>query len=183
MKSIYLLLLLFCNLSFAQKFIINETGLKSESDSDKNFVVINSDLDSITLYNKTIEYINRTYKNPEKVIKGNVQDKYIRVDTYSPNVTRFKGMYPQNISIDFNIEFEFKKGKVKHTYSNINYKTDNGQNFDIKRSDRKMSWTWYFLYTNKGELKNVDQKNDIENYFNQLLNNYIQTISSKNTNW
>ena len=82
-KSLFTLSLLFSISLFSQELTVTPDGLRDASNNDKSYVVINtSDKTAEQNYNNAIKYINKTYKNPNEVIKSDVKSEYLKFETY-----------------------------------------------------------------------------------------------------
>ena len=76
-KSLFTLTLLFSISLFSQELTVTPDGLRDASNNDKSYVVINTpDKTAEQNYNNVLKYINKTYKNPKEVIKGDISFEY-----------------------------------------------------------------------------------------------------------
>lgn len=70
------------------------------------------------LYKQTLNWIQETYKNPEKVLKANVENEKIRIDGIKMNAWFYKGM---GTTIWYDVEYsfyiEFKDNKMRLSFS------------------------------------------------------------------
>ncbi|MDV4024434.1 hypothetical protein CMT52_08815 [Elizabethkingia anophelis] len=131
------------------------------------------------IYNKTLEWINRTYKNPDKVILSKIENNYIRIEGASNNIYVLNALGSENpTDSKYQLEISFKDGK---------YKLDI---IELKYLAPQVGWTnipFDFFYKKDGELKSMFKfTNKIPTYFNSLnknLYNYISGTGSKNDNW
>ena len=181
-KLFFTTLLMVTSLSFSQKFEVIPTGLKDSDDKSKSFLIIQAEGKTANeLYNEAIKYINKNYKNPEEVIKGNVNGEYLRFNTYAPN---FIVLNNSGAKIPFNTkyttELSFKDGRVK--YEIINLEIVNDSKYNLNFTGGGLS---YFIYNKKGELKREKEKESIESYFNQNIENLKNSLSGKSNddNW
>ncbi|MCT4135074.1 DUF4468 domain-containing protein [Elizabethkingia anophelis] len=111
MKKLFTILSTIAYISlFSQgtQFLINDDGLS------KYVVTEVNNYKKEDLYNKTIEWINRYYKNPKEVIKGTIINDYIRIEGYSDNAFRRPAIGGVvNNPLKYQIEVSFKDGKYK----------------------------------------------------------------------
>jgi len=170
MKKITLICLIVFNLHVnAQKWSVNPEGLKDSNDSTKTYVVLTIDNKSAKdLYSETLKYISKNYQNPDEVIKGKIENEYLKFVTYDSKFTELKVGYnkiPWNAS--YTIELNFKDGKVK--YEIIELEIKNESNYTLAFQGSGMS---FYIYKKNGELKMPDAKVNIEDYSTNKLHLY-----------
>jgi hypothetical protein len=72
------------------------------------------------------KYIQKAYKNPEKVLKGQVEGEYISFVTFAPAVVQVKaGLSKATFNTEFTTTIEFKEGKMKISFASIEWKMEN----------------------------------------------------------
>jgi hypothetical protein len=98
------------NLSFAQDstFLFTKDGFT-------DFVVTPVDgKNKSVLYNKALDWISVTYKNPNVVIKAKIENEYIRFEGSNNNMLCIKTLGIKNCELaNYQIEVSFKDGKYK----------------------------------------------------------------------
>ena len=158
---------------FSQKFNVTPDGLRSNSDLEKKYLVIECKGKSSTqLYDDMIKYINKEYKNPDKVIKGKSEGEYLKFDTYNPNMFTYNNSGVKvPISANYTTELSFKDGKVKFEIISLLMKS-NKYNMSVLFSGGMLAG--YIIYKKNGKLFKEAAKNDIESYFNS----YVSSLSS-----
>jgi len=138
------------------------------------YVVVEADSASIEqMYNRTIEWINITYKNPEKVILSKVEDKYIRIEGFGTvGSTSTLGM---TIPIDafYGITFEFKENKAKFELTSLR-SAPSAQLPSINMTPNKDD-----IYKKNGKIRGniAGYYRDMLNYFNGLATDYESYIN------
>jgi hypothetical protein len=188
-KKITLLLLFVITISYSQEksFKYDIKGLQpsylvSEIDS----------LNQIELFNKTINWIKETYKNPDKVIKTTIENKKIRFTGSAGNFLsiRFLGTNKPLLT-RYTIEISFKDGKYKFSPINLEY---------YQTASQYSSGGWMPVglsngtgyYKKKGKLRKMFREfpKDIPKLFNGLeasLKIYLlkenKTIKSTEDDW
>ncbi len=179
MKKIIILLLLFLTkIGFAQ-----ETEFKLTKEGFTDFVVIDCQNKSQSeLYRKTLDWINVTYHTPSEVIKGQIENDYIRIEGFANHVI--------SSGTKYQIEISFKDGKYKFDIIKIEFYSDMdylsvGQpywkEFDIVDTKR-------FVDGNGQIIRKAKVWNRVTNYFNNLnssLKDFISSeqIPSKKKDW
>jgi hypothetical protein len=132
------------------------------------------------LYNKTIDWINITYKNPKEVIKAQIENDYIRIEGISSNML-CKKILLSNICENgrYQIEISFKDGKYKfdvillESYVNASQYNSGGWH-PVGLTNTS------YAYKESGELRNTFKSypEEIESTFNSLNNELKKTLES-----
>ena len=170
MRKLILLLTLFTiTLNFAQDnkfFQLDKNGIS-------DFVV--TEVPGKTkeeLYNQTLNWINKTYKNPDKVILGKVENDYIRIEGYSDNIYVLNTFGSENrTDSKYQIEISFKDGKYKFDVIELKYIASGYGWLDIPFSN---------FYKKDGEKKAMFKFSDkIPQYFNDLNKSLLNYIEGK----
>jgi hypothetical protein len=66
------------------------------------------------LYNKALNWVQTTYKNPESVLKSKIENESIRVDGFSSSAWFYKSMGISNYyDMEYSIEVSFKDGRYR----------------------------------------------------------------------
>ena len=179
MKKIIILTLIAFTLNInAQKWNVQPNGLRDAVDITKTFVVITIENKAAKqLYEETLKYINKNYKNAKEVIKGNIENEYLKFVSYDPKFTELKvgwNKIPWNTK--YTVELNFKDGKVK--YEIIELEIYNDGNYPLSFQGSGMS---FYIYKKNGELKMPDAKTNIEDYFNNKTKSLSDFLQGKIT--
>ncbi len=179
MKKIIFIALIALNFQVnAQNYKVKPEGLINAIDSTKTYVVLPIENKTAkVLYEETLKYINKNYKNPEEVIKGKVENEYLKIVTYEPKFTELKVGYnriPWNIK--YIVELNFKDGKVKYEVIEIEIK--NEADYTLLFQGSGMS---FYIYKKNRELKMPDAKTNIEEYFNNKIKSLSEFLQGKTT--
>ena len=178
MKNILVpIAILISSFSFAQdipKLKLSPTGVEA--------IVVNVDtLKADYLYKKAINWVQESYKNPDKVLKYKIENEKIRIDGFATNAWWYKTLgMKMNYNMDYSIEVSFKDGKYRFEFIVGQFYTDGGQKF-------LANYTSFFK--SSGEVKGVysDAVPSLEETMNNLLlsfHNYINGLKSKkDSNW
>ena len=165
-----LLLLLFSTSLFSQELTVTPDGLRDASNIVKSYVVINTPNKTAEQnYNNVLKYINKTYNNPKEVIKKNIPFEYLKYDTF---VTDFlivkKGIAKISNDAKFSIEISFRDDKVKLEVTSL--KIYNKSAYEVLFSGSSL--TAFTIYNKKKtKLRLPETKEDIEVYFNNIIDN------------
>lgn len=181
-----LLLIVTCllNFSYAQEIEVTPNGILSK-DTGKSFVVMSIENKSASdLYNSMIRWINKEYKNPQKVIKGDVKDDFVKWDTFVREIGYAKAGFGAKtpFSALLTEQVSFKDGKIKYEIISTDIYVESNSNFKLAFQGSGLQW---YLYKKDGSLKQEELKNDIENYFNTRLSELKKALSqdSKDEDW
>ena len=128
------------------------------------------------LYKKTLNWVQETYKNPEKVLKTNIENEKIRVDGFKDNVWNFQNKLMgvnvwYDVEYSFNIDFKDNKMRMSFTFG------------DTYSDGVKSTIDYNHIYKENGELyktcKNTPEgMNQMMNELSLSLYNYL-TIKKK----
>jgi hypothetical protein len=111
MKKLFLLLVLVAISGFSQeKISISPTGVAP--------VVIEMEgKTAAELFKKTKEWINTYYKNPQEVLKAEIENEMIRIDGFAVGGYKTKGLgVITNYDYDYTLEIQFKDNKLRYNY-------------------------------------------------------------------
>jgi len=153
---------------YGQKLVVTPNGFRNSDDLEKNYVIIPVEGKSANeLYSTALKYIQKTYKNPELVIKGNIENEYLKFDTHAKDFIVVKNSFLKTpFSADYTCELSFKDGKVKFEIVSIEI-YEKGKFHLFFKGQGALSG--YYVYNNKDELKRQDAKDQLESYFNSQL--------------
>jgi hypothetical protein len=161
---------------YSQKYVVTPTGLKDEVNPEKSFVVISTEGKTAKqLFDNAVKYVNVTYKNPNAVIKGKIDNEYLSFVTHSD-------FYVQNgftkIPFDMNYltELTFKDGKIKYEISELVMKNSGG--YELTFTGGGLN---YFIYNKNGDLKKEKTKEYLELYFNTAIPRIKDYLEEKTT--
>ncbi len=181
-KQLFILSFLLLNhIGFSQEYEVTPNGLKDKSNTENGFLVIEApDKNSIELYLNAIKYVNENYKNPDEVIKGKIENEYLRFETYVPQFTKVNNSGAKlDVSMTYTTELRFKEGKVRFEITSLSITADNGgRSVEFSGS----IWQGYPIYNQKnGELRLPEAKIEIENYFNNKVIEITNFLLDKKT--
>jgi len=173
MKKIIVATTLLLSFISSAQYVVTPNGLKSSLDETKEYVVFEAEGKAAKdLYQNTINYINKNYKNPDEVIKGKVEGEFIKFNTHADKVM---ALTPMGMKLyydaNFTTEVEFKEGKFKVTIHSIEMLPD-----DVSMG--RIPFAFSTLWNRKNELKKEQQKKEIEDYFNSFVNNLKAGVTS-----
>ena len=159
----------------AKNFTYNQEGLLPK------FVVV--DVDSLTqteLFEKTINWIKETYKNPDEVIKTTIANQKVRFEGFQNGVICVSALgTPTCYGVTYTIEIEVKDGKYRFIPINIEYRVPASQygGSSTVLIDFDNGAVWY----NKGEIRKMYKTipSAIEMLLNGLNDSLFKYVSSQ----
>jgi len=177
-KLILLSMIFFCSFSYGQKFILTPNGLRDSLNIEKSYVVINVEGKTAKqLYDNALKFINKSYKNPSEVIKGNTESEYLKFVTHDPDFLTLKSLGMTLIwGGSYTTELSFKDGKVKYEIINLEMRDEiNGTGtFPLKGG----------IFKNDGTVRKKDAKSQVELNMNFQLKSLIVALAgTKTDNW
>ena len=127
-----LLLLLFVSSLFtvnAQEFEVRKLIIEEGSNASKGtfeymkpMMVLEVEGTPTELYNKAINWVNETYKNPEEVIKGKVEGDYLRLDGFKSNLTQQSALgMTYYYDVRYTVKLNFKDDRFKYEITKMEY--------------------------------------------------------------
>lgn len=121
-KIIVFIPLVFTTLIYGQtKFVFNENGLEPE------YTVSNIDSFSKTvLYNKTLSWIKKSFKNPEKVIDTKIENEVIQFTSIKENTINVDKRY---FHMKYTIKISFENGQYR--FEPLSIKTKANSKYDM----------------------------------------------------
>jgi len=123
------------------------------------------------LYQKTLVWVQKTYKNPEKVLAANIPNQEVRINGFSESAFLYKTMGMTNYyDLDYTYTVQFKDEKLRLEFT-PGQAWSNGSPY--------VSYEYFFKKT--GELKNVykDSKPSYEETMNNLVNSLCDYLNDK----
>ena len=128
MKKLLFLLLLVPMVSFGQVSL--EVSFEQVTEGAKFYqgkiatlnpsIVVDKDGTAAELYSSTMNWINEAYKSPEDVIKGNVENKYIKINGFTSSLMQQTTLGTTSFKdARYTIEFRFKENKFKVDIINL----------------------------------------------------------------
>lgn len=170
MKKIILLLLLVSGVVNAQdlpKLQLTPNGVEP--------IVVNVvGVSAEALYQKSLNWIQEMYKNPEHVLKAKIVNEKIRIEAISRNAWQYKLMgMKQSYDTYYTLEISFKEGKYRLEY--------------IVGDFIGAAFTYKAFFKNTGEPKKVygEAIPSLEESMNNLsliYYNYVAGVTAKNYN-
>jgi hypothetical protein len=184
------------NLLFALALLISFSGYAQEKRiqvTSKNptfppqYVVVEKDSMSVEDgYQRAMEWIKVTYKDPSKVILSEIENKYIRIGGFTSGLyiaDRMGLIAPYNVN--YTIEFNFREGKVKFEVTGATFdipaSTYNGIYSSAKTYD--LMFNHPDLFKKNGKPKYEYKKaTKVTNYFNDLVSNFSEYVMNPVSN-
>jgi len=137
-------------------------------------ITLNVDgLSAAEIYKKSLDWVQETYKNPDEVLKTNIENKKIRINGFSPYALTFRNVVEINWGVSYSLEISFKDDKCRYDY-NINH-------FNNEDGGVITTMTYRNFYKKNGDIRKsyLPAVSSLENTINDLLLNYYNYITGK----
>jgi len=157
-------------ISFGQKI----PKLKLTANGVEPIIVNTDSLQATDLYNKALNWVQETYKNPEKVLKTKIENEKLRIDGFAENAWWYKSIgMKQSYSMEYSVVISFKNGKYKFEYIIGQFFIEGGQ---------KVFYDYKTFYKNTGEISKyyIDAPPSLEETMNNLSLNFYEYVTGKN---
>lgn len=182
------LIIMIGSLSYGQDtFTYDKTGL-----NPKYLVVETDSLSKTEVFEKTINWIKETYKNPDEVIKTTIGNEKVRFEGFKDDLicVNSLGMIYCYYAL-YTIEISFKENKYKFTPLTLEYRIPASQYgaggmFPIEFNEASS------LYNKKGKLRGMYKKvppaiqalfNDLNKSLNEYLKQEELSVEDDNDDW
>lgn len=172
MKNKFLLsiTLFICTISYSQDF----PKLKLTPSGVEPIIVTTDSLKATDLYKKALNWVQDTYKNPDKVLKAKIENEKLRIDGFAENAWWYKSLgIKQTYNMEYSVEISFKDGKYKFEYIIGQFFIDGGQ---------KVFYDYKTFFKKTGEIRTAytDAVPSLEETMNNLSLNFYDYITGKN---
>lgn len=140
------------------------------------------DVDSLTAsktYQKALNWVQETYKNPDEVLKANITNEKIRFNGYATSAWYTKSLgITQSFNMEYSVEVSFKDGKYRFEYIIGQFWVNGGG---------KAFYTYTTFYKKDGTIRkayepSVPALEQTMNDLHQSFYNYVTGKTSKKDN-
>jgi DNA polymerase sigma len=126
-----------------------------------------------TEYERTLRWINKSYQNPDKVIKGKADGDFVTINGFTPGVMSWKSagmMYYYDIN--YHIQMTFKDSSV--TYSMVI------DRFSLSTAPGSNSFACSYFYKKDGTPKEGynELKTQLESNLTKLFQSYMTELTT-----
>ena len=150
---------------------INSQELKIGPSGVKEPVIFEFDLTQNEIYKKSLNWVQETYKNPDKVLKANIENEKIRLDGYATNAWWCKSLgIIQTYNMNYTVEISFKEGRCRFSYTIGQMYTSDGQ---------RLLYSCKAFYKSSGDVRKVhlSSVSSLEKTINDLAKSYQDYIN------
>lgn len=174
MRNIFLVMLaiLISNLLIGQEI----PQLKLTPNGVEPIVVEIDSLSASKIYNKAINWVQETYKNPDKVLKANIANEKIRIDGFANGAWWYKTLgITSNMDMEYTLEISFKDGKYRFEYIIGQFFLSSGE---------KALYNYSTFFKKDGEIRKMysDAIPSLELTMNELSQSFYNYVSGKTSN-
>lgn len=189
MKTLYFVIasVILCSFTaHAQFFSVTPEGLRSTEKSENTFVVIPIEgFSAHRLFERSIMFVNERRKDAKESTKGQIADEYLRFSTFEPNFIMYPNGPGVKVPIDatYDIDLKFKDGKIRLEFVDVLMKGSRNNKYQVLFSGGLFSG--YIIFKKNGDIFKESVKEDIEKYFNAVVNDLVEYIKGdkKNNEW
>tara|TARA_B100001093_G_C26676047_1_gene948338 strand:- start:373 stop:912 length:540 start_codon:yes stop_codon:yes gene_type:complete len=153
----------------------NIPELKLTRDSVEPIIVKTDSLTKPEIYKKALNWVQETYKNPDKVLKANIENEKIRIDGFASNAWWYKSMGIKNsYNMEYSVEIAFKDGRYRFEYNIGQFYIDGGQ---------KVLYGYKTFFKKNGEVRKSykDAVPSLEQTMNDLSLSFYNYVTGKTT--
>jgi len=125
-----------------------------------------------TIYQKTMKWVQESYKDPQQVLKVNIENEKIRIEAYKSNAWYYMSLGTKyNYDMDYTFEIEFKDQKIRLTYTPGQFWVQGQRGL-----------TYESFYKSSGELRPAykDGEISLEESMNGLKDSLYDYLTKKN---
>ena len=126
-------------------------------------IVVNIDsVIAATIYKKTINWVQETYKTPKEVLKTNIENETIRVDAFKKNAWFYKSLgMKQEYDMEYSFQIDIKDNKIRLAFTPGQFWGDN----------QIVLYSYPTFFKSSGEIKGAykDAKPSMEQSMNDLV--------------
>ena len=165
-------------LASAQYFTLTAEGWKSAEDITSDFIVIPMDGTKAELFQKAKTAVTATYKSAKDVMSFNEPD-IITVNGYTDCIFIKRMGMRFDFGMRYTMQILFKDGKIRFNVPDAYEAEYKGKSYiSLRPGSTGFMGNTEYVFDKKGKLKKKDQKQQVEDYFNGL----VQTIIDKMKN-
>lgn len=173
MKTKFLLVIsiIFITFSYSQEI----SKLKLTPIGVEPIVIETDSIKASELYKRALNWVQETYKNPEKVLKAKIENEKIRIDGFAENAWWYKSLgMKQNYNMEYSVEISFKDGKYRFKYIVGQFFTDSGQ---------KVLYDYNTFFKKTGEIRSAysDAVPSLDETMNNLSFSFYNYVTGKTT--
>ena len=175
MKNLIYILLILGIQTYAQQFMVSKKGLRDQSASEKNYLVLNIDGKKASeLYQVSLIFMNNDYLNPNTILKDKVDNLYVQFETSIKEFGVVKNSGSKiPVGVKYLTELRFKENKVKFTI--VDLVIGNGAYEVIWQGD---VFQGYVIWNKNDVLIRPELKVFIEDYFSKEIKNLKTYLSN-----
>jgi len=160
--------LLSIGLAFSQEIEL----LKLTPNGVKPIVVEVEGMSASEMYKNSIRWVQETFKNPDEVLKANIENEKIRIDGFAFNAWWFKSLGTKlSLDMEYTVSIDFKDGRYRFEF-NVGQFWGDGQ---------KVLYDYTLFFNKKGEVKNTyeDAVPSLELTMNALSFSFYNYVTGK----
>lgn len=183
-KTLTLLLLIMLYSATYAQFVITPQGFRSSDDNDKDYVVYRFDgISQKQLFDRTLFWITNSLNNFNPNISLYSSDNNVILLRKKIESFMSKGIAPMDL--EYQIAIYFKDNLIRiNTPDTYLSGVANGASIYIGIQGEKWMGRHFYIYNDKGEMKEPEFKAGLESYFNSLCSKISTSVNNTDMeNW
>jgi len=168
----------------AQTFTLTPQGLVNADDQSKTYVVVEMPGTQAELYAKAKTAVVSMWNSPKDAMSYNEPD-IIVVNGYSANAAHFRKWGRDNVfGMEYRLQIQFKDGRIRinaPVIGSLDYANGQGTML-IEAGDNSTSQHITRAFDKNGKVRFKDFNENVENYFNGLVQTIIDTMKNGASN-
>jgi len=172
-------------LSFSAKS--QETEFSFNDNGMTDFIITSVEAKpAFEIYKKVIEWINVTYKNPNKVVLSTIENQFVRFEGSSSEFYAMNAISKIYVPVKYEIEISIKDGKYKFDYIGMTI-IENNIRIPYFNTKTKEELGKYPIFKNDGTLKSSYKYfTEVPIFLNNLNKSLLESLISnvkKGNDW
>lgn len=181
MKKILQLLLVLClpAAAHAQYFELTPDGFVNASDPSKKYVVLEfPDNNQKQAYDKVDQYFQSVTGKTYDVVR--VPNDRISATATTP-ITAQAGIFPRPYDTQYTLTIRFKDGRIRIDGPSIDQMSAEDGKLRLYPTEPQKGVDGYFIFGKDGKVKNNPGKENLEQFFNDFVNEIIVVFKTTDT--
>ena len=169
--SLFTIAFLISGLAFGQEI----PQLKLTREGVEPIIVKADSLTASEIYKNALKWVQESYKNPDKVLKANIENKKIRIEGFASDAWWYKSLgIKQSYNMEYTIKISFKDDRYRFEHIIGKFYVDGGH---------KVLYGYKSFFKNSGEVRKVykDAVPSLEQTMNDLSLSFYNYITGKTT--
>jgi hypothetical protein len=139
----------------------DKTNFDLTKDGVKPITVKLSGMSAKVIYQKTMDWVKENYNNPKEVIKSNIENKTILIESFKEKAWYYMGFgFKNEFGMDYAFQIDMKENKATLTFT--------PKQFWNEKEKAPFSYDMFFDYTGKVDWQYKDAKPSMDKTMNDI---------------